>query len=105
MTEIEGGRVHYLIEGNEQGGPIVLLHGSSFNAETLKKIGTMKALVEDGSKVIAGDPPGYGQSAPSDGSPGTWLRVPLDLLKTEHPVVVSPSMSGRSAQPRGTTLR
>src|SRR5207248_712781 len=42
-TEVEGGRVHYLIEGSEKGRPIVLLHGASFQAETWKKIGTMKA--------------------------------------------------------------
>jgi abhydrolase domain-containing protein 14 len=31
--EIEGGRVHYLIEGSEERGPVVLLHGAIFTFE------------------------------------------------------------------------
>jgi LmbE family N-acetylglucosaminyl deacetylase/alpha-beta hydrolase superfamily lysophospholipase len=97
--EVEGGRVHYLIEGDEKGRPVVLLHGARFQAETWKQIGTMKALAQAGYKVIAVDLPGYGKSAPSQGSPRTWLRGLLDLLKVERPVVVSPSMSGRFSLP------
>ena len=97
--EVQGGRVHYLIEGKEDGFPVILLHGARYNAETWKQIGTMKVLAQAGYKVIAVDLPGYGQSAPSQGSPRTWLRGLLDLLKVERPVVVSPSMSGRFALP------
>jgi LmbE family N-acetylglucosaminyl deacetylase len=97
--EVEGGRVHYLIEGDEQGRPIVLLHGARYNAETWKQIGTMKALSQAAYQVIAVDLPGYGQSAPGHGSPRSWLRGLLDLLKIEKSVVVSPSMSGRFALP------
>ena len=97
--EIEGGRVHFLVEGPEQGRPVVLLHGASFSAETWKKIGTLKVLSDAGYLAYAIDLPGFGQSSPSHGSPRTWLRVLLDLLKIEKPVVISPSMSGRFALP------
>lgn len=98
-VEIEGGKVHYLIEGDEQGRPVVLLHGANFTAATWKQIGTMKALAQAGYLVYSVDLPGFGKSAPAHGSPRTWLRVLLDLLKIERPVVVAPSMSGRFALP------
>jgi pimeloyl-ACP methyl ester carboxylesterase len=97
--EVEGGRVHYLIEGPERGRPVVLLHGARFRAETWKQIGTMKALAEAGYLAFAVDLPGFGESAKSDASPRAWLRALLDRLKVEKPVVVSPSMSGRFALP------
>ena len=97
--EVEGGRVHYLIEGDDKGRPVVLLHGASFNAETWKTIGTMMALSEAGYLAYAVDLPGFGKSSASHGSPQTWLPVLLDLLKVERPLVVSPSMSGRFALP------
>ena len=97
--EVEGGRVHCLIEGDDQGRPIVLLHGASFQAETWKEIGTMAAQAGAGYLTFAVDLPGHGKSSASHGSPQTWLRVLLDLLKIDRPVVVSPSMSGRFALP------
>src|SRR5262245_48878805 len=97
--EIEGGRVHYLMEGPEQGGPVVLLHGASFSAETWKQIGTLKALADAGYLAYAVDLPGFGKSSPSHGSPRTWLRLLLDVLEIQQPIVVSPSMSGRFALP------
>jgi abhydrolase domain-containing protein 14 len=98
-VEFEGGRVHYLIEGQEHGHPVVLLHGASFTAETWKQIGTMEVLAGAGFLAYAVDLPGHGKSSPSNGAPRTWLRVLLDVLEVERPVVVSPSMSGRFALP------
>ena len=97
--EVDGGRVHYFVEGMEQGRRVVLLHGASFSAETWREIGTMEVLARAGFLVYAVDLPGFGKSAAGHGSPRTWLRVLLDLIQIDQPVIVSPSMSGRFALP------
>jgi pimeloyl-ACP methyl ester carboxylesterase len=97
--EIEGGRVNYRDAGDERGRPVVLLHGASFSSATWEEIGTLDALGQAGYRAIAVDLPGFGRSSPSHGSPRTWLRVLLDLLKVERPVIVSPSLSGRYSLP------
>jgi pimeloyl-ACP methyl ester carboxylesterase len=98
-VEIEGGRVHFLIEGSDEGRAVVLLHGASFTSKTWKQIGTMESLAQAGYLVYCFDLPGYGQSSPSQANHRNWLRVLLDLLNIGRPVVVSPSMSGRYALP------
>jgi pimeloyl-ACP methyl ester carboxylesterase len=87
--EVEGGNIHYLVEGEEGGRPVVLLHGASFSSATWKQIGTMTVLSQAGYLVYAVDLPGFGKSSPGFGSPQTWLRVLLELLKIERPVVVN----------------
>ncbi len=59
----------------------------------------MDALAQAGYLVYSFDLPGYGQWSSSQAIPRTWLRVLLDLLNIDRPVVVSPSMSGRYALP------
>ena len=97
--EVEGGKVHYRVTGQESGRPVVLLHGASFTSATWEEIGTLEALAQAGYRVYALDLPGFGQSSPSHGSARTWLRILLDLLKIDRPVIVSPSMSGRCSLP------
>jgi pimeloyl-ACP methyl ester carboxylesterase len=105
--EVGGSRVHYLIEGHEAGRPVVLLHGSSFKAETWKEIGTMAALAGAGYLAYAVDLPGFGRSSFRPSSPRTWLGMLrawasprgwilafLDRLGLGCPVIVSPSLSG-----------
>lgn len=111
-AEVEGCRVHYLIEGYEDGRPVVLLHGSSFQAETWRQIETMTALAGGGYLAYAVDLLGFGRSSFGQSSPLTWLRMLwawasprsclvslLDRLGLNRPVIVSPSMSGWFALP------
>jgi pimeloyl-ACP methyl ester carboxylesterase len=97
--EVEGGRVQYLVEGKKPGRAVVLLHGASFSSETWRKLGTLTTLAQAGYLAYAVDLPGFGKSSPGLSSNRTWLRVLLDLLQIERPVIVSPSMSGRFSLP------
>jgi len=82
-TEVEGGRVHYLIEGHEGGRPVVLLHGGQLHRPDLEQIGTMKALAEGGLPGVcqstclgtASRPRRMGLPGPGCGSCSTSLRL------------------------------
>jgi pimeloyl-ACP methyl ester carboxylesterase len=100
--DVEGGRVHYLAAGDEGGRPIVLLHGASFTPKTWQEIGTIETLAGAGYLVYALDLPGFGQSSRTMASGRTWLKLVIDLLKIDKPVIVSPSMSGTYSLPLAT---
>jgi pimeloyl-ACP methyl ester carboxylesterase len=53
-----------LIEGHEGGHPVILLHGSSFDAEPWSEIGTMRALAEAGYLAYAIDLPAHADRRP-----------------------------------------
>jgi pimeloyl-ACP methyl ester carboxylesterase len=99
FVTVNDSQVHFLLEGQEDGRPVVLLHGASFSAATWKQIGTMRVLAEAGFKAVAVDLPGYGQSEPSRTAPEKWLRGLLDAAGVSGPVLVSPSMSGQYSLP------
>ena len=98
-TEVDGGRIHYLLSGPDAGRSVVLLHGVRFSSATWKELGTLDLLSLNGYRAYAPDLPGFGQSPPSQGSTRLWLRGLLDLLEIAQPVIVAPSMSGQYAWP------
>jgi pimeloyl-ACP methyl ester carboxylesterase len=98
-VEVDGAQVHYLLDGPDEGSPVVLLHGASFSADTWRQLGTINLLAQAGYRVYAIDLPGFGKSSPAAVSPAQWLPAVLDKLLIKKPVLLSPSMSGRFALP------
>jgi len=96
---LESHPVHLLVTGDEDGLPVVLLHGARFTAETWREIGTLELLAKSGYRAVAVDLPGFGQSEQSDNDPNTWLGDLLDTIGLSSVVVISPSMSGRFSLP------
>jgi pimeloyl-ACP methyl ester carboxylesterase len=100
--DVEGGTVHYLAAGEKGGRAIVLLHGASFTSQTWLEIGTIETLCCAGYLVYALDMPGFGSSSRSTCADRTWLKLVVDLLEIEIPVLLSPSMSGTYSLPLAT---
>lgn len=100
---VEGGQVHYLVQGKESSRSVVLMHGASFSSETWKEISTLDVLGEAGYLAYAVDLPGYGESEQADITTASSLRSLLGVLHVQKPVVVAPSMSGRVALPLVTS--
>ena len=101
---VAGSKVHSLIQGDEHGRVVVLLHGPCYAAKTWQKIGTMQALADAGFLAVAIDLPGSAGSEPNERSPDTWLAAVLDSLGLVKPVVVSPSTSGKYVAPNSAGI-
>jgi abhydrolase domain-containing protein 14 len=100
FAEVGDCRIHYLEMGDPDASiAILLLHGSSFSAQTWQDLGTIELLASRGYRVVAIDLPGYGRSAASSGNPDDFLLAAMDTLNLERPIVISPSMSGRYSLP------
>jgi pimeloyl-ACP methyl ester carboxylesterase len=94
--QVNGLPVHYWEAGEENGRPLLLLHGGIGDAELHWKA-VMPSLAESFYRVIAPDLPGYGGTAalPDMSLQGLvdWLRSFLQALQLEQAVVVGNSIS------------
>lgn len=89
--------VHYVDYGNEQGIPLVLLHGWGQNIEMMLPIGNR---FKEENRVIILDLPGFGQSEePKE----VWtvfdyadfLKVFLEQLQVQKPILMGHSFGGK----------
>lgn len=84
---------------------VLLLHGQSFSSQTWDDLGTLKFLRSKNYDAVAIDLPGFGNSKDFDNIPNTpkkrsdLLATIIGKMKIEHPVIVSPSMSGSYSLP------
>lgn len=95
--EIDGLRLHYAESGNENGMPVVLMHGWGCNLSTVRSIA---AILEPGMHVFNVDLPGHGQSdEPSD----VWgvdaytrlIEKFIERLGLKHVTLIGHSFGGR----------
>jgi pimeloyl-ACP methyl ester carboxylesterase len=96
---IQNAHIHYLKVGQPGRLPVLLLHGTSFSAQTWRDLGTLELLAQNNYQAIAIDLPGFGKSQPAAGEPHNFLSELLDALQLDPPVLISPSMSGRFSLP------
>jgi len=100
LVEVDGGRLHVLELGAENGGvPIVLLHGASGNLQDMR-LGLGERLARN-HRVILIDRPGHGWSArfggDEDASPlrqAALIAQTLDALGVTRAIVIGHSFAG-----------
>jgi pimeloyl-ACP methyl ester carboxylesterase len=95
----DGTKIAYNTAGEENGPPVVLLHGGGTDHVMLSWRDTLPALVEAGYRVYAPNYPGYGESPPSS-SPVTienligYLHQLLDIWKLRQAALIGVSLGG-----------
>ncbi len=95
-----GKRIHLLVAGPSTASrTVLLLHGARYDSETWKALGTLDRLADRGFRIVALDLPGHGGSEENGIAPDALLAELLPVLALDHPVLVTPSMSGRYVFP------
>ena len=89
--------LHCLGVGEENGQEIVLLHGMKFQAATWQELGTLEMLAGLGVRALAVDMPGFGKSPACEAKQDEVLMQFVDRETTGRPVLLGPSMGGRTA--------
>lgn len=104
----DGVQIHFIAAGDEQGLPVVLLHGGGTDHALLSWCDTIPTLVKVGYRVFAPDFPGYGDSPPGR-KPATvdnligCLEQLMDHWEIQQAALIGISMGG--AVSIGYTLR
>lgn len=74
---------------------LLLLHGAAFSSKTWLDLGTIRLTAAMGYHTVAIDLPGYGNTPAVEISKrAEFLDHIIQHFKLDHPVIVSPSMSG-----------
>lgn len=97
--DIDGMTVHYEVSGNENGAPVILMHGWGCNHTTVRSI---SAIFEPAMKVFNLDLPGHGASQEP---PEVWgiedftklVEKFISKLNISNPILIGHSFGGRIA--------
>ncbi|MGA2193125.1 MAG: alpha/beta hydrolase [Nitrospirota bacterium] len=92
-----GCEINTLKAGSSKGKDILLLHGMSFQAETWRDLGTLGVLGGAGYDVTAIDMPGFGRTKKCGAGPDAVLLKFFEAEGLRKPVMIGPSMGGRTA--------
>ncbi len=102
---VDGNRIHYIEEG-EGSKPLLLFHGSNFNARTWVDVGTVAAAASSGFRAVSVDFPGYGQS---QGDRQGLSKFIGDFIKAlnwvKEPVLLGASMGARAVLEYALSIR